>query len=146
MILTLASPLVMVAVGAIVVLWQVRQEQLDRSLIQAVKQQDAPAVVQLLRDGADANGSDSDEPPPSLATLWQRLVVLLQGRPVPAGPRTNSALYLILLDRDAPLLASRLGQYDPAKMDAIASALIKHGADVRLRNDDRETPLLIAAR
>ena len=49
--------------------WQVRQQRLDRALIQAIKKNDTPAAIALLDRGADANATDKFDTPITLKSL-----------------------------------------------------------------------------
>src|SRR5438128_1807657 len=68
----------------------VRQERLDRALIAAVVKDDAPAVVSLLAQGADANARDL---PPDTRSFWRQMLDRLRGRDN-QQPSAQSALFL----------------------------------------------------
>lgn len=141
----LAAPLVIALLVASVVLFrQMRQEQLDYALVQAAKKLDAPKVERLLREGANANTLDTDDPPPTLQTLWRRLLARLQGKPVPQRADAKPILYRLLFDHSFNV--SAYSEPDGrSRLDATAAAVITHGADIHISAVNGTTPLMSAA-
>src|SRR5262245_19994140 len=74
---------------------QVRQERLNRALIAAIKRYDAPAVVSLLQQGADANARDL---PTTGVSIWQLLLDRLRGRPANSPKDQFLTALMVLLD------------------------------------------------
>jgi hypothetical protein len=139
--IVVALPLLALVAASVLVWLQIRQEALDRALIQAVKKLDAPAVNRLLSVGASANARDTGEPPLTVSRLLKRLLARLQHRSdgVPDGER--KPVLSVLLSWD--ILRVRESRSAP---DTIAVMLIRHGADIHVRDAfTYRTPLQIAA-
>jgi ankyrin repeat protein len=119
---------------------QIRQDNLDHALIQAVKDLNVTAVNRLLDLGANANARDTAEPPLTLPRLLQCLLARLQHKPfVLAYGERESALLVVLSGEGL------LGREGQAASDAIAVMLIRHGASIDVRGARQWSPLHSAA-
>jgi ankyrin repeat protein len=127
-----------VGVPWVLVQLQLRQDNLDHRLIQAVKNLDAPAVDRLLVEGASANVRYTDSPPPSLSALLARQVSRLQHQPDGQPDEEQKTLLPQILDH------LNLGGQEKV-YDTIAVMLIRHGADINTRDRSERTPLHTAA-
>jgi len=121
---------------------QILQDNLDHRLIEAMDDLDAATFVQLLSNGANANARDTGEPPLTVSTLLRRLLDRLLHKPanVPHGER-------ILIRVETLALSEQL--YDNSNVaasnyDALAVALILHGANIDQRGKYGQTPLHIS--
>lgn len=126
---------------------QMHQDELDRSLIAAVKRHDAPGVESLLKRGANANACDSGQPPKNLVESLHRLLSRFRfgnvSNPRPADNSNVTALMLVLKESDnhsAPYINP-----EPDN-DAIAVSLIRHGAVTRPPKGCTWHPLYCAVR
>lgn len=119
---------------------QVRQNNLDHSLILAIKQQDTQKAIALLNDGADANVVDKPFVP---VTLWS---VLKEFR----NPNKTNRLKQELQQYPSALrLATNLdtqpgNSSDYSDNPALVKALLEHGADPNVRDTSGRTPLIFA--
>lgn len=114
---------------------QFRQDRLDRALIKAVKDLDAPAVERLLAEGASANARDTGEPPLTLLEVIEQAIARLQDKAVsPSVENPDSALALLLKD-------DRIFTQGP-RADAIIVALLQHGAKMILCGINQQELLL----
>ncbi len=105
---------------------QIRQQELDRALIFAIKKQDTPVAIALLDQGADANASDKPYAARTfkviLADLWEKI-----NRKRPGRNRQN---YLpALLIPYGNVFTRSLGRNTPKDNSALVHALLEHGAD-----------------
>lgn len=111
----------------IVLTWRaVQREQLNRALIVAVENNETPAVIALLKQGADPNTRTQ---PPQQVSLWRLLLDQLSGRrrqsPAPASP---TCLILALL----PYRTDGRRIYRLENLPLV-QALLDHGADVNTK-------------
>jgi len=110
-----------------------RQLQLNRSLFEAIRRNDANTVKFLLDAGAYAN---AQEPEHDSRSQPQKIFDEMRGIPGPSGP---SALQVSLTDEtDYPVAR-------PENVE-IARALLEHRADPNVTNAFQETPLMLAAK
>jgi hypothetical protein len=135
-----ALPLLALAAATIAVGLQFRQESLDHRLVQAVKKLDAPAVNRLLVEGASANARDSGEHHWTLSKSLRSLLARFQHKQDHVVADTGNLVLAILL--------TNRNIYDGVdkSFDAIAAALIQHGAAIDIETDFRLTPLHISVR
>lgn len=112
----------------------VRQEKLNRTLITAIKEQDTPAALKALQDGADANSGDINE---VVQPWWKVMWDMMRGRRRPSGEKTN-AIVLILQFRMSPQHV----QLRPPEDSVLLKALLDHGADPNVHGEANLTPLL----
>src|SRR5262249_13951047 len=75
---------------------QVRQQNLDHALIEAIKRNDTPGAMALLKQGADANAADKPYTPLTFANLWDAFHSRWQGKS-PAPPTETSWPSALLL-------------------------------------------------
>ena len=123
---------------------QLRQDGLDRALIQAVKELDAPGVERLLAQGASANARDAGGPPLTLMGVMKLAVARLQGRPTSA----SRSVPLLLLPYDRPGVAwwRHPGAAGfPREAVSITKRLLSYAADPNVANDDGKTLVYIAS-
>jgi hypothetical protein len=107
----------------------VRQSQLDRALIAAVKRGDDREVAALIAGGAHGDARDT-------SSLWFRLQLKLRNDPVmlPYPTALNVLMYEVLAQSVPTEPAARITQM-----------LLDHGADVEAAYRDRDTLLQVAA-
>jgi hypothetical protein len=124
---------------------QVRQQQLDHALIEAIKKQDTPTGISLLSQGADANAVDRPYKPMTYGSLltdwWNRLKGI---KPQPNTKNYSPALMLVYgpIEFNLPdtslvmdLNADEVTQVDDSHANnkaprRLVSALLEHGADL----------------
>jgi len=114
-----------------------RQERMERQLIQAVKRQDASAVLSLLAHGADANAQDK---PPDPRPVWRILLDRLQGKRSPPS-QAPTALLVALASEPEPSAGSVHVETAP-----LIRALLDRGANLHILAENGDTPLIMAAR
>lgn len=126
---------VAVLVAAVSIGQQIRQNNLNRALIRALKNIDAPAAERLLDQGANANAIATDAQPPTIWDTIRRLLDHTQGQPASEGA---SAMAITMNDS---------GWYTgpTTACDNVETALLQHGADIDTIGDNGETPLDDAA-
>ncbi len=131
--LVLACLLLLLGVSAALSLRWWQQAVRDHQLLVAIQHNDAPAVLALLRQGADPNARDRK---PS-RTLWEYLNSLWH----PGKPTTElDALHLAIWPwrrEDGPYWRS-------AGNPVIVEALVTHGAALNARDSRGFTPLMAA--
>lgn len=118
-----------IAVPCILVAREVRQQQLNQQMLNAVKREDFPAAIRALDLGADANARDSR--PLSLKQLiWN--VLIGKKRPSSSAP---TAMLIELQWRYAPFddMGSVISRKVPAEF---ISALLTHGANINATDAD----------
>ncbi len=109
-----------------------RQEEKNRALIEAVKRNDAAAVIALLNAGADANAKDLTRyTRPVSQVFWD--IVHRRPQPPPQTEWRPTALQLI-----GTRQSLRSAQPDPY---LVARALLEHGADPNVTNEQDTPPL-----
>src|SRR5579862_4448411 len=98
---------------------QQRQDHLNRALIAAVKANDTNSAITLLKQGADANAREEEQPEGS---FWQRMAAMVDngddaGEPKPSEPPV--------------LMLAIVGDKDRALPETVVllRALLEHGAD-----------------
>ena len=108
---------------------RIRQEQLDRSLIQAIKQNDTSRALSALNQGANANALDMPRVPFTWPTALEYLKQLFQPKSKTTHPaHYNSALSLFYdgrLDKNG----SGYSDHRPPENVVLIKALLDHGAD-----------------
>lgn len=130
---------------------EIRQINLDRNLILAIKHNNAPLVVSLLKAGASANTRDV---PSDTRPFWQIMRDTMQRRKRTLDTASPPALLVALqVTRSVQPID---GYKDEVTVDTtpIVKALLDQGADIHIRHeDDRiwpaqrgDTPLMVAAR
>ena len=121
-----------------------RQQSLDRMLIGAIRHNDASAVSELLRQGADANCHEAAARPPS---FWQMLRARVTGKPILSSP-TLTALLLATKPHEEFAELLDAPDYNENTLDNVAmiGALLEHGADPNARDPHGFTALLYAIR
>lgn len=112
-----------------------RQEQLNRQLIAAIKQDDTAAALSALKHGADGNARDEPDVP-----AWLRIWYLF-GRQKPATIAARSALMLSCeraYEKDRKLRLEK-----PQDNSDLVKALLEHGAriDYPWEGEGGDTPL-----
>ena len=118
-------------------LWKAdRQEWLNRQLIAAIKREDTPAALLALEQGADGNARDEPVTPG-----WKRLWDLVRGRKAP--PSLGATPLLLMLQYEYAT-TDTTPEDPPREHTDLVEALLAHGADVNLRYEGRQTPLLYA--
>jgi ankyrin repeat protein len=114
---------------------EVRQEQLNQALITAVKLNDAPAVVTLLKCGADANASVGNA---THLSLWSLLRSRFTGKTTKA-PHAPTALAIACG-------YSAEAETDSPKQLATVATLIAKGADVNGKDPDGNSVIILPMR
>ena len=117
---------------------EIRRIQVDRSLIQAIKRNDAASVSMLLTDGADANARDRTLKPIS---IWQLVLDRLRGK----SPSSASGPTALLVALEAQLAPDNRLSAHPTRYTRIVRMLIEHGALPNVRGTSGYTPLMMAA-
>ena len=110
---------------------KVRQPEMNRALIDAVKKDNAAGVISLLAAGANPNAK---EIPPNTRSLWLLLWDRLRGKPLPRelGP---TALVVAL--------ESNTAGWPPENVPMV-TALLDAGAAIEAADEDGTTPLVWA--
>jgi ankyrin repeat protein len=141
---------------------QVRQQDLDRALIAAIKQNDTPAAIALLDQGANANATDKPYEPMTfkslLADFWNRL----KGKRQKENEGYDPALLLYVAESDEELIRALLEHgADPDAMqrsvanpstllhiacyynhESLIRLLLEHHANPNIRDYEGYTPLM----
>ena len=126
------------------------QARLDYRLIQAIKADDTPTILEALQAGADGNARDLGKPPVSLRGTLLRLVnrwkqaspeqhILYRPTALcllltPHLPSTSSPDFLALLTWPPP----------PPENVPVVKMLLAQGADISERDDEQKTPVMRA--
>lgn len=139
---------------------QVRQDSLDRLLVQAVEQKDVPRVERLLQQGASPNASvETDEQPLSFVGFVMHRFAprarILKAKETPALLRATyhecEPIIRLLLQHGASIKArdarGTTALFWPARDDnvALVTFLLDQGADLEVRDVNGETAMLLAA-
>lgn len=136
--LILLFPLCLLALLIGVLGWltwrEVRQERLNRQLIDAIKQEDTTTALSALKQGADANARDEKQTLPAWKDLWNRL----RGKRPPPS-KAPTALLLALHFKE-----ESVGIEFPKENLPFIQALLTHGAQVNVPDDDGQSPLTYA--
>src|SRR5579871_4676120 len=147
LILTLSALLCVFCVFFAYLIHAPRQAQLDHALIAAIKRNDIPSALSLLKQGADSNARDTGDKPPSfqqaLADMGDRILYRSDSANR-ANPPTALILFLKLhipyayYDIPPPL--------SPSEHAAFIQALLEHGAKPDIQIEGQALPLVLAAR
>ena len=135
----IALILVLIAVPCVLTCLAVRQEQLDRSLMFAIKRNEPNAVLKALHAGASPNCRNSSS---ATGPIWKVLLEYLRGN------RKNSTQG----DTALSVAISMHEQYDnsrgtlvvPYEDTRVIRMLVEAGADPNLRSIDGSNPILQA--
>ncbi len=132
----LAALLLIAGLAALPVVRELRQERKDQGLIAAVKRDNAPAVVRLLNEGANANARDL---PRDTRPFWRVCWDMLRGRHRQSETLARTALLIGVSapDRSPPPegVITRAGAIslivtpESESKVRIMQALLEHGAD-----------------
>jgi hypothetical protein len=136
---------------------QIRQDQLNRALIAAIKKRNAPTAISLLEQGADANTTDQPYKPVTLKSLfwyfWSRPNGSRYAIDANASPTALMCVYGVVSfnppDTSLSVTVTFDGNNSMDLMDsnkkapeALISALLDHGA--RLDTRDKGGDLLLS--
>jgi len=108
---------------------EIRQQKLNRALILAIERGEVKAAVDLLDLGADPDASDA---PQSEALPWRLLWDRMRGVAI----RTETGTPALLLAVNSPCEKANIDRQSDQASVRIVSALLDHGADVRLKDSD----------
>jgi len=118
---------------------EVRHERLNQQLIEAIKREDTATALSALAQGADANARDEKQTLPAWKVLWNRL--RRQSNP-PSTVPTALLLALKVTDR-----RDELGNpIYPKENLPLIKALLAHGAQVNVEDENSDTPFDFALR
>jgi hypothetical protein len=115
---------------------QIRQQRLDRALIEAIKKDDTKTAIALLDQGADANVTDRPEKPVTLPGLLSALWNRIKGNPPPRDTKVYPSALLLPYSRPNTAIANNAlprrgrGYPSPPKDNPeLVKALLEHGAN-----------------
>jgi hypothetical protein len=120
---------------------QVRQDNLNRALIAAIKHRDVPAGLAALRAGADPN---SWEDTSKSLSFWQSLRRLFAGigkHNEPSAPKPGQTALIQALTQ---ALTSDSAEDEHIALSPLIRALVTRGANVNGRDKEGDTPLMLA--
>jgi ankyrin repeat protein len=112
---------------------QGRQQAANRTLIAAIKKNDAKAVTTTLAKGADPNAKDL---PPDPRGVWQRVWDSLRRKRLQTGDAPTALLVALEMNDDLEF---------PPENVPIVKVLLDAGANVNVSNKYGQTPLICAA-
>ncbi|MCW3094971.1 MAG: ankyrin repeat protein [Chthonomonadaceae bacterium] len=131
--------LLMVGAGGLRLRSQQRQEALNRQLIASLVKQDDHLALSLINAGADPNTHLEPLPAPSIQQLWD---YVLHRSPLPV----NDSLPALLIACGVYWTDDRGYIYGGhLHSTPLVAAMLRHGANVEVKDDQGWTPLTYAA-
>ena len=127
-----------------------RQARLDYRLIQAIKAEDTPTILEALQAGADGNARDLGRPPVSFRGTLLRLLYRWKSGSAKQNPVYHPMALCLLLTPHLPpasspdFLAAVEWPHPPPENVPVVKMLLAHGADMSERDEEQKTPVMRA--
>jgi ankyrin repeat protein len=131
--------LVTLGIAASTVYREVRQPDLNRALIAAVKKNDTSKANALLSEGADPDPKDI---PPDKRSMWLRLWDRIRGKPLQPANEPTALLVATRMDCENRLKFANDPNRSAPDLGPLIKALLNAGATVNVAGSDGRTPLI----